>query len=632
MINFFWASLFFFLTGALFYKKSKASYLLAFVGSVCALVVGIYALNHSEQLFRMSLTTNVSITLGIDHLSALFIIIASIAWIALSLYSIDYSAFYPKGNLSLGFNLALLGMMLVLSARDGISLLIGWEIMTIFAFIMMVISGLHYDKAYRFLAFGELSTACLLIGFAVLFQSTNSITFDALSRGGTVVLIFLSLGFIIKMDIVPFHGWMRGIYGEMPDNAAAILSGPVTLMGVYGLERIIPVMPINDTWNLIIIALGGLSAFWGGLQAVAVNKVRLLPAYSTVENNGMILTAIGFYALAQSITNPDLHYLALFAQATSIIIALSHTFSKTLLFMSLGHAKEAYDVHTIDEARGVWSGVGKIPALGIVISALSFSAFPPLIGYVGEWMILETLFQSYKFPNVSTEFIAALTGVLTALAIGLIGFAMIKLIGYTALGYDHGRKSRVISNRFMNSSESGMLLLVILCGVALPAVIALLGFPQLLTGLLDIPAPFVLASNQPIFGVISPTLIFIVLIVLLIVPFILYISKRTKVRKVTSWNGGLPLEEEEYFTARAYSQILEHILRNVYHTKEVRTKSRSTIEVEDIMLRPMNWLTHIVEKIGEGEALVLMNGRISAYVTYILLLFITVFIIGMIVM
>lgn len=632
MINFFWASLLFFLAGALFYQKSKASYLLAFLGSICALLVGIYGLNHSEQLFRMSLTTHLSIALGIDHLSALFIIIASIAWMALAWFSVDYSVFYPKSNLSLGFNLALFGMMLILSARDGFSLLIGWEIMTIFAFVMMVTSGKHYEKAYRFLAFGELSTACLLIGFALLYQFTNSITFDALSQGGAVILIFLSLGFIIKMDIVPFHGWMRGIYGEMPDNAAAILSGPVTLMGVYGLERVIPAMPINDTWNLIIIVLGALSAFWGGLQAVAANKVRLLPAYSTIENNGMILTAVGFYALAQSITNPDLHYLAFFAQAASIIIALSHTFSKTLLFMSLGHAKEAYDVHTIDEARGVWSGVGKIPALGIVVSALSFSAFPPLIGYVGEWMILETLFQSYKFPNVSTEFIAALSGVLTALAIGLIGFAMIKLIGYTALGYDHGRKSRVISNRFMNSSETAMLLLVVLAGVALPAVIILLGFPQLLTSLLDIPAPFVLASNQPIFGVISPTLIALVLIVLLIVPFLVFISKQKKVRKVSSWNGGLPLEEEEYFTAQAYSQILEHILRNVYRTKEIRTKNRSGIEVEDIMLQPMNWLTRIVQKIGEGEAIVVMNGRISAYVAYILLLFIIAFLIGMIVM
>ena len=229
-------------------------------------------------------------------------------------------------------------------------------------------------------------------------------------------------------------------------------------------------------------------------------------AYSTVENNGMILTAIGFYAMAHGLTNPSLHYLSLFAQAASIIMALSHTFAKTLMFMCVGHAKEAYNVNTIDEVRGVWSGVGKIPALGIVISALSFSAFPPLIGYAGEWMVLETLFQSYRFPDAATQFFTALAGILTALAIGLIGFAMIKMIGYTALGYDHGRKSRHISNRFMHFTELAMEILIVACGVAIPAIIILSGYPGLLMGLLGIPNPLVLASGQPLFGVISPRL------------------------------------------------------------------------------------------------------------------------------
>jgi formate hydrogenlyase subunit 3/multisubunit Na+/H+ antiporter MnhD subunit len=210
--------------------------------------------------------------------------------------------------------------------------------------------------------------------------------------------------------------------------------------------------------------------------------------------------------MAHGLTNPSLHYLSLFAQAASIIMALSHTFAKTLMFMCVGHAKEAYNVNTIDEVRGVWSGVGKIPALGIVISALSFSAFPPLIGYAGEWMVLETLFQSYRFPDAATQFFTALAGILTALAIGLIGFAMIKMIGYTALGYDHGRKSRHISNRFMHFTELAMEILIVACGVAIPAIIILSGYPGLLMGLLGIPNPLVLASGQPLFGVISPRL------------------------------------------------------------------------------------------------------------------------------
>ncbi len=625
------AAILLFASGAVLSSKTRLSYLFSFLGSVSAFLTGCFALTQTQVLWSFPLLQHVELSLYIDHLSAIFIIIAAISWMALALYSIDYSKLYPKKRLPLGFNLSLLGMLLILTAHDGITLLMGWEIMTIFAFLMMQGTGKSFEHSYRFLAFGELSTISLLIGFAALYSATGSLSFDALHNGSFFVLVLLSLGFIIKMDIVPFHGWMRGIYGEIPDNTAALLSAPVTLMGVYGLERIIPLLPNNQLWDIIIILLGAFSAFWGGLQAAAVDKIRLLPAYSTVENNGMILTAIGFYALAEGSGIQSLHYLATFAMAASIILVISHTFSKTLLFMSIGHAKEAYNVHTIDQARGVWSGVGRIPAIGIVISALSFSAFPPLIGYAGEWMILETLFQSYRFPSVALAFSSALAGILIALAIGLISFAMIKLIGYTALGYDHGRKSRPIPNRLMHIAEISLESLIVLGGIGLPLIIMFIGFPQLLTGLLAIPAPLVLASGIPVFGVISPTFIGIIMIVLLIIPVLLFMKNKKKVRKVESWNGGIKLEEAEFFTAPAYSQILEHILRGFYRTREKKSKTRSSISVEDILIWPSEAITRMVRKTGERLSWILMNGKISAYVAYILVLFITVFIIGMLV-
>lgn len=628
MIIFFWLSFVFFLLGAFCSARARLSFWAAGAGAVTALITGTFALLGDVVFFRFQLTGRVQLVLGLDHLTGIFLIIAAISWLALSVYSVDYSKLYPQKRIALGFNLCLLGMMIILSSRDGISLLIGWEIMTIFAFLMMLAQGRNFEQAYRFLAFGELSTAFLVIGYALLYKESGNVGFESLRHGGFALLVLLSLGFIIKMDIVPFHGWMKGIYGEIPDNVAAMLSAPVTLMGVYGMERIIPLIPKNETWNIILVLIGALSAFWGALQAVATNKLRLLPAYSTIENNGMILTAIGFYAIADGVNLPALHYLSLFALAASLVITLAHTLSKTLLFMSLGHAKEAYNVQHIDHARGVWSGVGKIPALGILVSALSFSAFPPLIGYAGEWMILETLFQSYRFPSAATEFLAAVAGVLIALAIGLIGFAMVKLIGYTALGYDHGRKSRRIPNNYLNLTQIVMLLLVALSGIGLPAVILWLGYPELLTGLLGIPKPFVLASGNPVFGVISPTFISIMMVVLIALPLLLFLIKRKSVRKVHSWNGGVSLTDDDFFTAPAYSQILEHILRSLYRTKEVRKENEGTVEVEDVMLGPMRTLTRWVQKIGEGEALMVMNGRISAYVSYILILFIIVFVIG----
>jgi formate hydrogenlyase subunit 3/multisubunit Na+/H+ antiporter MnhD subunit len=624
----FWITIACFILGALCSVRPRPAYLLGFAGSLAALALAIWGLNQAGVIWTYPLTAGISLSVGIDHLSALFLLMLAICGIMLALYSIDYASLYPQRTLSIGFNIAFAGMLVVLLARDGFTLLIGWETMTIFAFLMMLPSGKHFEQSYKFMAFGEVSTVFLLLGFAVLYENSGTVAFSELSKGSSLFLVLISLGFIVKMDIVPFHGWMRGIYGEIPDNTAAILSAPVTLMGVYGLERVMPAVPKNEAWNLIIIILGAFSAFWGGLQAVAANKVKLLPAYSTVENNGMILTAVGLYALAVGLQNEQMQYLSIFAQTASIMLALSHSFAKTLMFMSVGHAKEAYQVQTIDQARGVWSGVGKIPAMGIVIAALSFSAFPPLIGYSGEWMLLETLFQSYRFPQGITQFLAAIAGVLTALAIGLIGFAMIKLIGYTALGFDHGRKSVAIPNRLMNATQLILQVLLVAGGLGLPAVIMLIGYPQLLIGLLGIPAPLVLASGQPVFGVISPTFIGIVMFFLLAIPFFLFRSRRRKVRKVNSWNGGIPLREEEYFSAQAYSQILEHILRRVYRTREISSETHRRLEVEDVLTGPMQFLTRLVQKIGEGEALVIMNGKISAYVTYILVLFVLTFLIG----
>lgn len=624
----FFLSLTLFVLGALTVSKVKLSFSLGFLGSLGTLITGIYGLLSSQTIGSFPLLNNVKLVLSIDHLSAVFLIIAAVSWMALSLFSIDYSKWYPQKNISLGYNLSLVGMLLILTAHDGITLLMGWEIMTLFAFLMMLGRKHVYSKAYRFVAFGELSTVFLLLGFAALYYNTGSLSFGALHRGGLFVLVMLSLGFIIKMDIIPFHGWMKGAYSEIPDNTAALLSAPVTLMGVYGLERIIPLLPTNETWYLILILLGAFSAFWGSLQAVAATKIKLLPAYSTVENNGIILTAIGFYALANGFLSGDLHYLALFAQAASVVMVISHTFAKTLLFMSIGHAKEAYDVHTIDEARGVWSGVGRIPAIGIVISALSFSAFPPLIGYAGEWMVLETLFQSYRFPSVALAFFAALSGVLIALAIGLIGFAMIKLIGYTALGYDHERKSRPISSRFMHIAEVSLQLILLFGGIGLPFIIVFTGYHQLLIGMLGIPAPLVLASGQPVFGVISPTFIGIIMLVLFVVPLLIFLKRKKKTRKVNSWNGGLVLKEDEYFSAAAYSQILEHVLRTFYRTREIVVQNQIQIKVKDVLTGAFAFIPVFVKKLGKIQASVLMNGNIGAYVAYILVLFIIVFIIG----
>lgn len=127
MIQLLWLSFLLFIGGACCCRQKKFSYLLGCAGAVLMLAIGISSLAGMPAELKYDLPFNISIEILIDHLSAIFLIISSVSWIALALYSLDYSERMPQQSLALGFNLCLLGMAIIMTAHDGITLLIGWK-------------------------------------------------------------------------------------------------------------------------------------------------------------------------------------------------------------------------------------------------------------------------------------------------------------------------------------------------------------------------------------------------------------------------------------------------------------------------------------------------------------------------
>ncbi len=596
------------------------SYFMATIASTFAFIAAISSLKISISSNPLIIFKGVYLQIGLDHLTSIFLMIASISWIAISFYSSDYGKVYSK-KMPLFMNIVFFSMTIVLTSKDSISFLMGWETATIFLYLLIMENKDSFKQAFKFLAFGEFSITSLVIAFALLYLNTGSFGFLN-GHVGDVALFIATLGFITKMDIYPFHTWITKTYPKSPSNVAAILSAPLTLMSAYGLMRILYLSNQPEWWGIMAMLLGGFSAFWGGLQATASKELKLLPAYSTVENNGMILASIG---LAVTAYNANINVLMNFATLTAIILIFAHTITKTLLFLSIGHAKLALKEDNIDNVRGIWSSVGKIPAIALLVSTLSFSAFPPFIGFLGEWMNLEGLFQSYKFPSMIERLSAAFSGILIALAMGLAAFSMVKLAGYTALGYDHERKAKKISCKTMQITETILILVVGLVGLFSPLFIKYIGYGQFLSGLLGVLNPYLVVSSHPIFGVVSPTFLTIVVLVLAIFPFSFYFYRRSNVRKVNAWNGGEILKENEYFTVAAYSFILEYILRKVYATKEVKKDSKRFVSLKDVTDRLYDGITIGVRAISKAVSVVLMNGHIYYYILYTMIMFVLIF-------
>ncbi len=606
------------------FLNRKVSYLSAFFASILSFIAGFEA-KFSGYIFvdKFRFLPNIYVGIGIDKLSGLFLMIASISWIAIALFSIDFGNHYRK-RMAIFLNLSIMGMFLILAAYDAIIFLAGWEIMTIASYLLITEHEGSYKEAFQFLSFSEISTVSLIIAFLSLFISNGSFALLNIHSKSIAFLVFASLAFIVKMGIVPFHTWLKDAHSKAPSNASALLSAPITLMGVYGLAKIISITGYIHIWGIAAIIMGSLSAFWGAMEAAVAKGLKVLPAYSTVENNGMILATLGLSAVAYSVSANSTLYE--FAFLTAIILSIAHTTSKTLLFLSIGQAKEQLNEESIDNVRGIHKSVGKIPALGIVISGLSFSAFPTLIGYVAEWMLLESIFQSYQFHSILDRIVSSSGGVLLSLAIGFASFSMVKLIGYSALGYNHDKVARKIPTFFMHTSEIFLIIMIFAMSFFASAIFLNLGYSKFVIGALGVPNRWLLASAKPVFGVISPAFFAIVMSGLFTVPFIIYLKNRVKTKKVISWNGGLALKEDEYFSASAFSFIIKFILRFVYMTKEVERENYAYVVTNDLFESFYALVIKLFKKAGYRISHFIMNGKIHIYILYILVTFIFIFI------
>ncbi len=613
-----------FVVGALCgFVNRKLSYAIAFFASVFAFAAGFDAkIYHALYVYLFPSVFSLKIGIYMDPLGGLFLMIASLSWIAVSIFSIDFGSHYRK-RMAVFLNLSLLGMLLILSAYDGFVFLAGWEIMTIASYLLIVEHDGAFKEAFQFLAFSEISTISLILAFIFLYSSTGSIRLIGVHCVSVEFLVFATLAFIIKMGIVPFHTWLKEAHSKAPSNASALLSAPVTLMGVYGLARVISITGYTHAWGLVAIILGSVSAFWGAMEAAASKELKVLPAYSTVENNGMILASLGLAALASSYHST----LYEFAFLTAVVLSIAHTVSKTLLFLSIGHAKEQLHKETIDEVRGIHRSVGKIPAAGIVVSGLSFSAFPTLIGYVAEWMLLESIFQSYQFTGIFERVASSTGGVLLSLAMGFAAFSMIKLIGYSALGYHHEKKAQPMPVLFMQIAEVFLIVLVFGLSFFATSIFANLGYARFVIGALGVPDGWLIASAKPVFGVISPAFFVVVVSALFVVPFFTYLKRRKNARRVISWNGGLELKEDEYFTANAFSFIIEYILRFVYRTKEIVRGDRASVAISDLFEDAYAFCVRATERMAYHISRFVMNGKVYVYLAYCMAVFLGIFVV-----
>ncbi len=419
----------------------------AILGCLCGLAAAGQSLlgGGAETFFLPWSMPGGAFSLRLDGLSAFFLLPLFIVGLTGALYGAEYMK-GGKDRLRPGlhwtwYNLLILSMTLVVTAANGLLFLFAWECMSLTSFFLVIS---EYDLAeaveagWTYLLATHLGAAFLFAFFLSAGALSGSLEFASFQLLGQLSLpvasalfLLLLVGFGSKAGIFPFHVWLPDAHPAAPSHVSALMSGVMVKTAIYGLLRLSSFLPAGPAWwGSLLMAIGIIGALFGIAMAALQRDVKRSLAYSTVENIGIILLALGFWM--QSRANG--HYLAAaFALAGGLIHLLNHALFKSLLFMGAGSLMHGSGSRDLNRMGGLMRRM-PITGLLIVCGGLAISALPPFNGLVGEWFIYRALLESGTALSGLPGFFPLVLIGLLALVGGMVIVVMTRIIGIALAG------------------------------------------------------------------------------------------------------------------------------------------------------------------------------------------------------
>jgi len=440
-------------------SERRALQSLAWVGSAASLViwtVGALAIA-AQNAFTVnlwSLPPLGCLTLSVDRLSGLFLLVSALVFLLTSIYSLGYLRPYT-GQFSIRALCACYfalyaAVVVVLTAGEVFTFLVGWELMALFAY-----GVINYQKrgeedarpGYLMVTMGEAGFVAVVLAFLVMAAgSSGNLAFPEMRahlasvgwQARWIVFLLSFFGFGVKAGLAPFNRWLPQAHPIAPANISALLSGALLNLGIYGIVRVnMDLMPPTTVGpGLLVLLVGTSSALTGILYANRTNDMKEMLANSSIENMGIIAAGLGAGMVFMAVGEPVLAgiaWIAAFYQMTN------HSVYKSLLFFGAGAIDASAGTRDMDRLGGLIKPMPWI-AMTFLIGALSIAAFPPLSGFASEWLTLQSLLQSAALASRPVKVVFALCGAGLALTAGLAVTCFAKTYSMSFLGMPRSDK------------------------------------------------------------------------------------------------------------------------------------------------------------------------------------------------
>lgn len=623
----------------------------ALLGALGALALGTAGLlGGTLQLTIPELLPLGGAALGVDRLSAFFIVVIAVGAIPVALYAVGYTRAYTGKHslaaMGFAFNVFIAAMVLVALARNVLTFLFLWEAMSLASYVLVMTEHEREDTmraGWVYFVMTHAGFAALFLGFLLLARATGTMDFagwgaaagklDPTSRN--LIFVLLALGFGLKAGAIPLHVWLPRAHPAAPSHVSALMSGVMIKLGVYGIARVafdwLGAGPV--WWGGAILVVGAVSAVLGVLYALVEHDLKRLLAYHSVENIGIIMLGLGGGMLFQTSHLPGLAALALVA---GLYHTLNHAVFKSLLFMGAGAILHATHTRNMEEMGGLIKRMPQTAAL-FLVGSVAIAALPPFNGFISEWLTFQSLLLSFQISAHTVNLIFALGVAALALTSGLAAACFVKAFGITFLALPRS-ESAAHAREVEWTMRAAMALLALACivlGVAPPLTLASLEATvfDLMGGRADMRFDWNAVVAHDGFGWVAPLWIALGLVAFLVaIPLApRLIGAKNRRRYYETWGCGRALQTARFeYTATAFANPFKRVFALLYRPVkeldiEFHPESRYFVRTiayynegrlifEDALYRP---LLRMIQALAR-EARVLQSGNVHGYLVYIL--------------
>ena len=382
---------------------------LALIGMVVTFVLtlilwshGTYQFNLDAPTFASEFQTNwiqplgITIHFGIDGLSLLMVGLTAL--LGILAVGCSWNEIQTKvGAFHFHLLWSLAGVIGIFLALDLFVFFLFWEVMLIPIYFLIAIWGhqgttqdAHIKAATKFFIYTQVCGLIMLVGILglvvwgyLLTNGTMSFDYNFLMTVAHQIpapfaygfMLCMFIGFVVKLPLFPFHGWMPDAHEHAPTAGSIDLAGLLIKTPVYGLLRfVIPFFPAaSEKFAHTAILLSVIGIFYGALCAYRQTDMKRLLAYASISHMGIVV--LGIYSGT------------LISYQGLMILMLAHALASAALFMMTGQIYTRFGTRDLSQLGGLR---GQLPYLSffLMFFVAALVGIPGLGNFIGEFLIL----------------------------------------------------------------------------------------------------------------------------------------------------------------------------------------------------------------------------------------------------